>query len=130
MKVLVTGGAGFIGSHTAVELQQKGFEIVIIDNLNNSRIEVISSIESITGKRPVFYQADCCDLITLQKIFETENIDAVIHFAAHKAVGESVEHPLMYYRNNFVSLLNLLDCCKKYGTQDRKSTRLNSSHRT
>lgn len=117
MKVLVTGGTGFIGSHTVVELQQKGFEVVIADNLSNSRMEVVESINKITGIRPVFYQIDCCDITALEKIFATEGIDAVIHFAAHKAVGESVEKPLMYYRNNLLSLINLLDLCKKYKTQ-------------
>ena len=117
MKVLVTGGTGFIGSHTVVELQQRSFNVVVADNLCNSRIEVIDSIKSITGIQPVLYQIDCCDYDALEKIFSVEHIDAVIHFAAYKAVGESVEKPLMYYRNNLLSLINLLQLCKKYNTK-------------
>lgn len=108
-KVLVTGGTGYIGSHTVVELQQEGFEVIIVDNLCNSNIEVLNGIEKITGIRPMFENIDCTDYINMDRMFEKyQNIKAVIHFAALKAVGESVEKPLMYYRNNLVSLINLL----------------------
>jgi UDP-glucose 4-epimerase len=110
-KVLVTGGTGYIGSHTAVELIQEGFQVVIIDNLSNSEIQVLDGIEKITGIRPEFYQEDLCNRQKLSDIFKKEkNIQSVVHFAAYKAVGESTEKPLMYYRNNLVSTLNLLDC--------------------
>ncbi len=108
-KILVTGGTGYIGSHTVVELQQSGYEIVIIDNLSNSNIEVLDGIEQITGVKPHFYQADCLDTAALRTIFSEHNIVGIIHFAASKAVGESINKPLLYYRNNLVSLLNLLD---------------------
>ena len=117
-KILVTGGTGYIGSHTVVELQQAGYEIVIIDNLSNSNIEVLDGITAITGKKPHFYQADCLDTEVLHKIFsEHPEICGIIHFAASKAVGESVDKPLLYYRNNLVSLLNLLDLMPQYGVQ-------------
>ncbi len=109
-KVLVTGGAGFIGSHTVVELQNAGFEVVVIDDLSNAYGEVVDRIAQITGKRPAFYQFDLCDFRKLSDFFkENPELDAVIHFAALKQVGESVEKPLKYYRNNLDSLLNLLD---------------------
>jgi UDP-glucose 4-epimerase len=118
MKILVTGGTGYIGSHTVVELQQAGYEIVIIDNLSNSNIEVLDGITKITGKKPYFYQADCLDKAALQNIFsEHGDIRGIIHFAASKAVGESVQEPLLYYRNNIVSLLNLLDLMPQYGIE-------------
>jgi len=108
-KVLVTGGTGYIGSHTVVELQKEGFEVVIVDNLSNSSIDVLSGIEKITGIRPEFENVDCVDYLSMDRMFEKHNnIDAIIHFAASKAVGESVEKPLMYYRNNLVSLINIL----------------------
>lgn len=108
-KVLVTGGTGYIGSHTVVELQQEGFEVIIVDNLCNSNIEVLNGIEKITGIRPMFENIDCTDYINMDRMFEKyQNIKAIVHFAALKAVGESVEKPLMYYRNNLVSLINLL----------------------
>ena len=108
-KILVTGGTGFIGSHTVVELQRQGFEVVIVDNLSNSSIDVVSGIEKITGIRPVFENVDCVDYVSMDRLFEKHsNIAAIIHFAASKAVGESVEKPLLYYRNNLVSLINLL----------------------
>ncbi|MDR1584960.1 MAG: UDP-glucose 4-epimerase GalE [Prevotellaceae bacterium] len=108
-KILVTGGTGYIGSHTVVELQKEGYEVVVIDNLSNSNIEVLNGIEKITGIRPAFENIDCVDYVSLDRTFEKHiNIDAVIHFAASKAVGESVEKPLLYYRNNLVSLINLL----------------------
>lgn len=114
--ILVTGGTGFIGSHTAVALLQNGYEVVIIDNLSNSYHEVIDRIESITGKRPVFYRTDMRDDHALNEVFSLHRIDAVIHFAALKAVGESVEQPLLYYHNNLVSLLNLINACQQYKT--------------
>ena len=108
-KILVTGGTGFIGSHTVVELQKQGFEVVIVDNLSNSSIDVLSGIEKITGKRPIFENVDCVDYVSMDRLFEKHsNIAAIIHFAASKAVGESVDKPLMYYRNNLVSVINLL----------------------
>lgn len=109
-RILVTGGAGYIGSHTVVELQNVGFEVVIVDNLSNSNIEVLNGIEKITGKRPGFENIDCVDYVSMDKMFEKYNdIEAIIHFAASKAVGESVEKPLLYYRNNLVSLINVLE---------------------
>ncbi len=108
-KILVTGGTGFIGSHTVVELQKQGFEVVIVDNLSNSSIDVLSGIEKITGKRPIFENVDCVDYVSMDRLFEKHsNIAAIIHFAASKAVGESVDKPLLYYRNNLVSVINLL----------------------
>ncbi|TSA27145.1 MAG: UDP-glucose 4-epimerase GalE [Bacteroidetes bacterium] len=109
MKILVTGGTGYIGSHTAVELQEKGYEVIIVDNLSNSSIEVLDNIALITGKRPLFEQFDLTDREHTAIFFQKHSdIDAIIHFAAFKAVGESVEKPLMYYRNNLVSLMNIL----------------------
>ena len=109
--ILVTGGTGFIGSHTTVELQEAGYDVVIIDNLSNSKIEVLDGIEKITGKRPAFEQVDCCDFNALEAVFaKYPSICGIIHFAASKAVGESVEKPLLYYRNN----LNLLELMPKY----------------
>lgn len=108
-KVLVTGGTGYIGSHTVVELINEGFEVVIVDNLSNSNIEVLDGIEKITGIRPVFENIDCVDYVAMDNFIDKHgDIDAIIHFAASKAVGESVEKPLLYYRNNLVSLINLL----------------------
>jgi len=108
-KILVTGGTGYIGSHTVVELQNEGFEVVIVDNLSNSNIEVLNGIEKITGIRPAFENIDCVDYVSMDRMFEKYNdIQAIIHFAASKAVGESVEKPLLYYRNNLVSLINVL----------------------
>jgi len=108
-KILVTGGTGYIGSHTVVELQKEGFEVVIVDNLSNSNVEVLNGIEKITGIRPAFENIDCLDYVSMDRMFEKHNdIKAIIHFAASKAVGESVEKPLLYYRNNIVSLINLL----------------------
>ena len=109
MKILVTGGLGFIGSHTVVELLENGNEVVIIDNLFNSKIEVLDKIKKITGKEAKFYQEDVCDKKALDKIFTENKIDGVIHFAGYKAVGESCQKPLMYYHNNLLSTINLLE---------------------
>ena len=117
-KILVTGGTGYIGSHTVVELQAAGYEVVIIDNLSNSNKEVLDGIEKISGIRPVFVEADCTDMAALTKLFEENpGINGIINFAASKAVGESVQKPLLYYRNNLVTLINLLELMPKYGTK-------------
>lgn len=116
--ILVTGGTGFIGSHTTVELQQAGYNVVIIDNLSNSNTDVLDGIEQITGIRPAFEKVDCCDKAALEQIFtKYADIKGIIHFAASKAVGESVEKPLMYYRNNIDSLLNLLELMPQFGVK-------------
>ena len=107
MKILVTGGTGFIGSHTCVELIEAGNDVVIVDNLYNSQKDVLDKIEKITGKRPAFYEIDCCSEEALQQVFKEHSIDAVIHFAGYKAVGESVQKPIMYYENNIGSTLAL-----------------------
>lgn len=117
-KILVTGGTGYIGSHTVVELQQAGYEVVIIDNLSNSNKEVLKGIEAITGIAPVFVEGDCTDIDTLRKLFEQNSgIKGIINFAASKAVGESVQKPLLYYRNNLNTLINLLECMPQYGVK-------------
>jgi len=117
-KILVTGGTGYIGSHTAVELQNAGYEVVIVDNLSNSNADVVDGIERITGIRPAFEQLDCNDLAGMKALFEKhQGIKGIIHFAASKAVGESVQNPLLYYRNNLVSLLNILDLMKQFGVE-------------
>lgn len=114
-KVLVTGGAGYIGSHTTVELQNAGYDVVIVDNLSNSNANVIDGIEKISGVRPAFEKVDCTEKEALQKVFDTyPGINGIIHFAASKAVGESVHLPLLYYRNNLVSLINLLELMPVY----------------
>jgi len=108
--ILVTGGTGYIGSHTAVELMARGYEVVIVDNLSNSSIEVLDGIEKISGIRPAFEQFDLCNKEKLDAFFvKYKNLKAIIHFAAYKAVGESVEKPLMYYQNNLISLMNLIE---------------------
>lgn len=117
MAVLVTGGAGFIGSHTAVELLEAGKEIVIIDNFSNSKPEALEAIKKITGKDFKFYEADYTDRTALEKIFEENNIDSVINFAGYKAVGESVQKPIEYYTNNVSGALILLDTMRKYGVK-------------
>jgi UDP-glucose 4-epimerase len=115
-KILVTGGTGYIGSHTVVELQQSGYETVIIDNLSNSKRQIIDQITLITGIQPAFYEFDLCDRTALEDFFSRQGkIDGVIHFAAYKAVGESSEFPLKYYRNNLFSLVNLLEEMQKAG---------------
>jgi UDP-glucose 4-epimerase len=115
MTVLVTGGAGFIGSHTCVELLNDDHELVVIDNLSNSNEKALDRVEDITEKELIFYHEDLCDKPAVQKIFDHHAIDAVIHFAGLKAVGESVEHPLSYYQNNLVSTLNLCEVMKQAG---------------
>lgn len=114
-KILVTGGTGYIGSHTIVELQAKGFEVIVIDSLRNSFAGVLDQVEKISGIKPKFYQFDLCDQLALEDFFSKETpIDAIIHFAALKAVGESVENPLLYYKNNMLSLMNVLDAMSKF----------------
>lgn len=116
--ILVTGGTGFIGSHTTVELQQAGYNVVIVDNLSNSKIEVLDGIEKITGVRPAFENVDLREKSAVEAVFEKyPQIEGIIHFAASKAVGESVEKPLLYYRNNIVSLINLLELMPKYNVK-------------
>ena len=116
--ILVTGGTGFIGSHTTVELQAAGYDVVIIDNLSNSKADVVDGIEKISGIRPAFEEVDCCDYANLEAVFQKyPAIEGIIHFAASKAVGESVEKPLKYYENNIVSLINLLKLMPKYNVK-------------
>lgn len=114
MKILVTGGIGYIGSHTCVELLKQGMEVVVFDNLYNAKIDVVDKIKEITGKDITFYQADMRDKESMRPIFEENKIDAVIHFAGLKAVGESVEKPLLYYQNNITGTLNLCELMKEY----------------
>jgi UDP-glucose 4-epimerase len=117
-KILVTGGAGYIGSHTTVELQNAGYEVIIVDNLSNSNVNVINGIEKITGIRPIFEQVDCTNLEAMRHVLDTyPGIKGIIHFAASKAVGESVYKPLLYYRNNLVSLINLLELMPIYNVE-------------
>ncbi len=117
MKVLVTGGAGYIGSHTSVQLLEAGYEVVIIDNLCNSSAEAVNRIGELAGKKPAFYEADLRDEDVLDKIFTEHKIDSVIHFAGLKAVGESVEKSLLYYENNIGSTISLCKAMKKYGVK-------------
>lgn len=112
-KILVTGGLGYIGSHTVVALQQSGYEVVIIDDLSNSELFVLDRISEITGTKPDFHQIDLKDEKSVQQFFSENKIDGVIHFAAHKAVGESVEKPLMYFKNNILGLLHVLAAMKE-----------------
>jgi UDP-glucose 4-epimerase len=117
-KILVTGGTGYIGSHTTVELQKAGYDVVIIDNLSNSNESVLDGIEAITGIRPVFVKGDCTDIETLRNLFkENPGIKGIINFAASKAVGESVQKPLLYYRNNLNTLINLLELMPENGVK-------------
>lgn len=116
MKILVTGGTGFIGSHTCVELLKKGYDVVIVDNLSNSTASVVDRIAEITGKRPEFHEFDLTDKDKTNVFFANHpDLDGIIHFAAYKAVGESMTAPLMYYRNNIESLLNILQGMKDHG---------------
>jgi len=117
MRILLTGGAGYIGSHTAIELVSAGLEPVIVDNFYNSKMEAVRRIEKICGKKIPFYETDVTDKKALEKVFEKEHFDAVIHFAGYKAVGESVVKPLEYYRNNIDSTLTLLTVMKEFGTK-------------
>ncbi|MBR4461824.1 MAG: UDP-glucose 4-epimerase GalE [Erysipelotrichaceae bacterium] len=114
MRILVTGGTGFIGSNTCVELMKNGHEVIIVDNLYNSKIDVLEKIENITGQMPRFYQTDILDHDGLESVFKIHSFDAVIHFAGYKAVGESVEKPLLYYRNNIAGSINLYEIMHKY----------------
>ena len=114
-RILVTGGTGYIGSHTVVELMQQGYDVTIVDNLSNSSVDVLDGISAIVGKRPEFANIDCNDFVNLEVVFKQyPDIVGVIHFAASKAVGESVEKPLMYYRNNIGSLITLLEVMRRY----------------
>lgn len=113
-RVLVCGGAGFIGSHTTVELIEAGYEVVIVDNLSNSDIEAVRGVEKILGRKLPFEQVDCCDIEALGSVFKKYQFDSVIHFAAFKAVGESVGEPLKYFRNNFDSLLIVLELMRQF----------------
>ena len=118
MKILVTGGAGFIGSHTVVELQEAGYDVVVLDNLSNSSVISLERVEKITGKKVPFYKADILDREALEEIFTKENVDAVIHFAGLKAVGESVQKPWEYYENNIAGTLTLVDVMRKHGVKN------------
>lgn len=115
--VIVTGGTGYIGSHTVVELLQQGFDVAVLDNLSNSHIQTLDAIEEIAGKRPKFFKVDIDDAAQLSQVFDEigDKADSVIHFAAKKAVGESTQEPLLYYRNNLFSLVNLLEEMEKHG---------------
>ena len=117
MKILVTGGTGYIGSHTCVELLNAGYDIVVVDNLSNSKIEVVDKIKKITNKDFKFYEEDCCNKEAITKVFIENDIDAVIHFAGLKAVGESVQIPLRYYRNNIDSTLTLLEVMNEFNVK-------------
>ena len=118
-RILVTGGTGYIGSHTVVELVQQGYDVVIVDNLSNSDKNMLDGIAAIIGKQPEFHQVDCNDAASLSSVMDAyPDIEAVIHFAASKAVGESVEQPLMYYRNNLMSLVTLLEQMKAHNVHN------------
>ncbi|MBQ7826479.1 MAG: UDP-glucose 4-epimerase GalE [Clostridia bacterium] len=117
MNILTTGGAGFIGSHTCVELLNAGHSVVVVDNLYNSSKKSLERVEELTGKTIKFYEADCCDAAAMDKIFAENEIDAVIHFAAYKAVGESVAKPMEYYRNNLECTLTVCEAMKKHGVK-------------
>lgn len=116
--ILVTGGAGYIGSHTTIELIEAGYDIVVVDNLSNSKIEAVKRVESIVNRKIPFYKADVCDKDAMRKIFSAHKIDAVINFAGYKAVGESVYKPLEYYENNIYGMLALLDVMREFGVKN------------
>ena len=116
--ILVTGGNGYIGSHTVISLFNSGYDVVIADNLSNSKMEVQNRLKTITGKEFKFYNVDCCDEAALDKVFGENKIDSVIHFAGLKAVGESVRIPLEYYSNNLGSMITVLKCMKKHGVKN------------
>lgn len=116
--VLVSGGAGFIGSHTAVELCEAGFDVVIVDNLSNTDMNAVEGVRKITGVNIPFEQVDCCDYDAFRKVFEKYKFNSVIHFAASKAVGESVEKPMMYYRNNLTSFMNVISLMHEFGREN------------
>ena len=118
MAILVTGGAGFIGSHTVVELQEAGYDVVVLDNLSNSSVVSLERVKKITGKKVPFYKADILDREALEEIFTKESIEAVIHFAGLKAVGESVQKPWEYYENNIAGTLTLVDVMRKHGVKN------------
>lgn len=118
MKILVTGGAGYIGSHTCISLLESGYEVVVVDNLVNSKLEALRRVEEIAGKKVTFYEKDVCDREAMEEIFSKEDISAVIHFAGLKAVGESVRIPLRYYQNNLISTLVLLEVMKEHGVHN------------
>lgn len=113
--VLVCGGAGYIGSHTSVELIDAGYDVVIVDNLSNSELSAVEGVRRITGVEVPFVEVDCCDRAAFRKVFEQYAFDSVIHFAASKAVGESVQKPMLYYRNNLTSLMNIIDLMREFG---------------
>jgi len=118
-KVLVSGGAGYIGSHVTVELIEAGYDVIVVDNMSNCDMTCFEGVKKITGKEHIpFYQTDCCDLDSMDRLFTEHKIDAVIHFAAFKAVGESVAEPIKYYRNNIVSFLNILEASRNHGGCD------------
>ena len=118
-RILVTGGTGYIGSHTTVELMQQGYDVTIVDNLSNSSIDVLDGISAILGRKPDFANIDCCNFVDLDNVFKQyPDIQGVIHFAASKAVGESVEKPLLYYRNNIGSLVTLLEVMQLHRVQN------------
>ena len=118
MSILLAGGAGYIGSHTAVELLEAGYDVIIADNYSNSCPEAVKRVEEITGKSVKAYEVDIKDAEKLSKVFEENKIEAVIHFAGLKAVGESVAKPVLYYRNNIDTTLSLLECMEKYGVKN------------
>ncbi len=117
MAILLTGGAGYIGSHTCVEMLNAGYDVIVVDNLNNSSVESLNRVEKITGKKVKFYENNVCDYDALRKIFSDNTIDAVVHFAGHKAVGESVQKPIMYYKNNLESTHALIEVMTEFGVK-------------
>src|SRR5690606_1353397 len=116
--ILVTGGLGYIASHTVVQLIEAGYQLILIDDLSNSNLSVLKGIEKITGLSPEFYEIDIKEKNKICTLFEKFSIDGVIHFAAHKSVSESVKNPLKYYKNNLLGLINLLECCEKYDVKN------------